>query len=270
VVVKDAFHARAFIVFFAKPDGHPIIPTFCIGGPNLEATWLTLASIFFIGSRLFLPYALAVLSISMLYASRVGVIIVAFAMLAAAVRAAAHRRSLRAASGTRRRGLRFNVPLMAAVVAVASMAAVRYADGLSYVAQRFQNIGDEPGSMGRLTLWEGGAAVFAAHPYGVGLGNSVPQLERALGVDVPEDNLHNLYLQHLVEAGLPGLMAYVLFAAMTWRRLAARRFQDHMLIYVVCYLVIAMIQFSGADPLLWFIYGLQGGVDLSREAYDAP
>jgi len=130
----------------------------------------------------------------------------------------------------------------------------------AYVAQRFSAIGEEPGSMGRLTLWRGGMRVFAEFPLGVGLGNAVPMLRRTLGVDVPEDNLHNIYLQHAVETGVPGLLALLIFGTMAARRLVASRFRDHLLVFVCGYLVAGVIQFTGVDAIFWLIYGLQTGV----------
>ena len=111
--------------------------------------------------------------------------------------------------------------------------------------------------------------MFVRHPFGVGLGNSVPQGERLLGVDVPEDNLHNQYLQHLAETGVQGLAAYLLFAGITLWRLAAGRFRSRMLLYVAIYFVVATIQFRGAEALLWFVYGLQTGSSAAPEASHA-
>lgn len=258
VIAKDILYANTFIAFLVNPNGHPDIPTFYTGGPNLEATWVSMAGFFFIGTPLCVPYVLASLGLGAVYASRVGVLIAGMVLATSLARSWTSReREIRPRPRTR-------YLLTAVVVAVAMAAtgtlALRFSEALDYVGQRFQNIGDEPGSLGRLTLWVGGVRVFAEHPLGVGQGNSVPELKRIMGVDVPEDNLHNLYLQHLVETGIPGLFALLVFVVMVWRRLAASRFQDRILLYVVCYLVFATIQFSGADFLVWFTYGLHTGV----------
>jgi O-antigen ligase len=256
VVVKAIVNADAFIRFFANPQGHPILPTFSVGGANLEATWVALAAVFFLGSAWFLPYAMLALAISLLYASRVGVIIVVLALLLGAVRSAAAQRQHGRARG--------NMARMAVIVCViaglCSIIVAEYGDGLSYVVQRFQSIGDEPGSVSRLSLWGGGVDVFVRHPLGVGQGNAIPQLEREIGADVVENNLHNLYLQHLVETGLPGLAVYVAFGLVTCWRFVRGRFQDPLLAYVLSYLVISSIQFSGGDPIVWFVWGLQSGL----------
>jgi O-antigen ligase len=85
------------------------------------------------------------------------------------------------------------------------------------------------------------------------------------GPSVTEDNLHNQYLQHLVEAGVQGLAAYLLLVGLAVRRLVASRLRDPMLVYVGIYFLLAMLQFRGAEALLWFVYGLQHGTVKSLE-----
>lgn len=257
VVVKAILNVQAFVTFYANPQGHPILPTFCTGGPNLEATWVALGAFFFLGSAWFIPYAALTLAVSLLYASRVGVILVVLAALASAARWIA----INQLTGWSRGAVMRMLAMASVVVALGTAGAIQYGDGLSYVVKRFQSIGDEPGSLGRLTLWRGGVAVFARYPFGVGQGNAVPALEHEIGTDVPENNLHNLYLQHLVETGLPGLAVYLAFAIVTWRRYVSGRFQDPLLAYVLGYVVISVIQFSGGDPILWLVWGLQAGTE---------
>jgi putative inorganic carbon (HCO3(-)) transporter len=262
IVVLAAVLAKAWIFlpeiirFFASPFGHPIIPTFFGGGPNLEATWVAMAGVFLIGSRLFIPYMAGSALICAAYASRSAFIVVAL-VVAASV------------AGTLFRGgasaRKLLLPLAIAGISVGGVAVARGVDGADYIAQRFQSIGDDPGSTGRLTLWTGGAMVFQAHPFGVGLGNAVPQLERAIGASVTEDNLHNQYLQHLVETGVQGFIAYLLLVGFAVRRLFASRLRDPLLLYVGIYFLLAMLQFRGAEALLWFVYGLQHGTVTSLE-----
>jgi O-antigen ligase len=235
---------------------------------NLEATWLAVSSAFFIGSVMFVPFVLGAAATSALYASRAGVLIAALIVIAALVKAVVERRSLaHPRMHSRARRLTWMLVTVAATVGVIiGRARVNEYGDTTYVARRFSTIGEEPGSMGRLTLWRGGLAVFTEFPLGVGAGNAVPTLRRVLGVDVPEDNLHNMYLQHAVEAGIPGLVALLALGVVVAVRVVKSRFRDPLLIFVAAYFVAGAIQFTGVDAALWLVYGLQwgsnaGGVD---------
>ena len=265
VTAKNAQHVPAFLAFLVSPSGHPDVPSLAGGGLNLEATWLALASIFLIGTTMFVPYVLAAAATSSLYASRAGVVVAAMAIVAALFYAwgGARLRRLGVSVAMPSRLARRVAGVSIAVAAIGALgvatAVVRQQGAVAYVAQRFAAIGGDPGSVGRLTLWEGGFHVFAEYPLGVGVGNAVPMLRRVLGVDVPEDNLHNIYLQHAVETGVPGLVALLLFAAMVARRAIASRFRDHLLLFVCGYLVAGAIQFTGVDAVFWLVYGMQSG-----------
>ena len=272
VTLKNAQYVPAFISYLARPFGHPEVPSLAGGGLNLEASWLALASFFLIGTALFVPFALAAAATSALYATRAGLVIVGLAICAALAHAWATRKDVAESGRPRARtSLRRIATLILACLAVGGMRmAIHTADeygDTTYVAQRFSAIGDEPGSLGRMTLWRGGLRVFAENPLGVGAGNAVPMLRRVLGVAVPEDNLHNIYLQHAVETGLPGLAALLVFAIVAALRVVRSRFRDQLLLFVAAYLVAGVIQFTGVDVILWLVYGLQSGA--SGEASSA-
>lgn len=275
VTMKNILNIPAFIAYLARPLGHPDVPSLAGGGLNIEATWLALASFFMIGTVLFVPVALVAAASSALYASRAGVVVAAMAVCAALAHAWASRGVVplanRATASRTRTYVRRAAALVVAcasigVLTVIVRAARKYGEA-TYVAERFGTIGEEPGSLGRLTLWRGGLRVFEENPLGVGAGNAVPTLRRVLGVDVPEDNLHNIYLQHAVETGIPGLAALLVFAVMVARRVVRSRFRDQLLMFVAAYLVAGLIQFTGVDVMFWLAYGLQSG--LASQVSDA-
>jgi O-antigen ligase len=256
VLAKGVLFLPEIVRFLASPFGHPTLPTFFGGGPNLEATWVAMAGVFLIGSRLFVPYMVGSAVLCAAYASRAGFIVVTLVVTASVVG------TLLRGGG---RGRQWLLPIAVVALSVAGVAVARGVEGADYIAQRFQSIGEDPGSMGRLTLWTGGVEVFTSHPFGVGLGNAVPQIERAIAASVTEDNLHNQYLQHLVETGVQGFAAYLLLVGLAVRRLVVSRLRDPMLLYVGIYFVMAMLQFRGAEALLWFVYGLQHGTVTTLE-----
>ena len=266
VTAKNAMHAPAFLVYLANPFGHPDIPSLAGGGLNLEATWLALSSVFMIGTAWFVPFTLAAAATSALYASRAGVVVAGLAVAVALLRAWTSRpnEAVTVEAPISRRSRRRLI--IAPILAIGAMAGltvgfrwVRTYGDATYVAERFATIGEEPGSLGRATLWRGGLRVFAENPLGVGSGNAVPALRRTLGVDVPEDNLHNVYLQQMVECGIPGLVALIAFGWATARRLVRDGFRDPLLLFVGGYLIAGAIQFTGVDAMLWLVYGLQSG-----------
>jgi putative inorganic carbon (hco3(-)) transporter len=268
VTIKNVTHVPAFIAYLARPFGHPDVPSLAGGGLNIEATWLALSSFFMIGTVLFVPVMLLAAATSALYASRVGVVIAVMAICAAVAHAWGMGRinapsdrppASRTHVYLRRIAALVLVGMSIDAVTVIVRAARQYGEA-TYVAQRFSAIGEDPGSLGRAVLWRGGVRVFEENPLGVGAGNAVPMLRRVLGVDVPEDNLHNIYLQHAVESGIPGLAALLVFAAMIARRVVKSRFRDQLLLFVAAYLVAGLIQFTGVDAMFWLAYGLQSGL----------
>jgi O-antigen ligase len=252
VLVKGVIFLPDILRFLAAPWGHPTLPTFYGGGPNIESTWVAMGGVFLIGSRLFIPYMIGSAGVSVAYASRVGMIIVVLVV------AASVGRSL---LGTEQRvpGRRWLLPAAVVLISIMGVFAARGVQGADYIARRFESIGEDPGSTSRFALWTGGVRVFMAHPFGVGMGNAVPMVERAIAANVTEDNLHNQWLQQLVESGVQGFIAYLLLIGFTWRRVIVSRLRDPLLLYVGIYFVIALLQFRGAEALLWFVYGLQSG-----------
>lgn len=101
--------------------------------------------------------------------------------------------------------------------------------------QRFlrPDTGDRFGEQARLIAWKSGLRMVETHPLmGVGLGNfenvilqyEDPAWLTAMKNYLPIVNLaHNTYIELAAEAGLPGLLSFVLLLLMTFRRLEEDR-----------------------------------------------
>ena len=76
VAIKIVLYGDAVMGFVSYGgNGHPSIPSFFSDSVNLEASWLALFGVFFNRDRVGLLYLIGSLSISALYASRVGIIL---------------------------------------------------------------------------------------------------------------------------------------------------------------------------------------------------
>lgn len=248
VLIKSIYYYETITYFLKNPYGHPSIYYIYGGGPNLEATWITLCSLFFLNrKRLFYFSILFSFIISAIYASRISIIMVVLVYIFYFV-------SNRPTKNERRIILSFFV--------ISSLTFGYYIiHKLSdlYVIERFLNIGDkvEGGSQGRLMLYNAFAESFTYKSmFGVGSGNAIPYIERTLNLSFREDNLHNYYLQVLLEFGIIGLLIFLLIVIDLVKKNIQLKFSNPFGLFVLCYLIGCLIQFRGAEVMFWFCLGL--------------
>lgn len=238
VVLKAVLYSYEISTFLASPNGHPPVPAFMGGGLNIEASWLAITSALFLRNRLFhLPMALLAAAVSVLYASRVGLLLSVISLLFAALNTRSKRPDRIVTIGT--------LSLISVVAAIALL-------GDTYIFERFTAIGEDPGSVGRIRLWSAALQAFLNTPWGVGPGNGVLAAQAFSLVRLPEDNLHNVFLQWSVEFGVLGGVMYVLLVFRVLVFLKQTRFRDPIGAVLALYLVGSLLQFRGAEPLLWF------------------
>ena len=128
-----------------------------------------------------------------------------------------------------------------------------------YVVERLTKIGSkgELGSQGRLRIWTAYVENFSAqNVIGVGAGNSIPYIEKKGEIEIRENNLHNYYMQTLMDFGLLGLLAFLLLAMDVTDKNLRTKFYDPFGVYVLCYFIACLIQFRGAENYVWLAYGI--------------
>lgn len=237
VFVKLGFFWTSIQEYLSNPFAHPELFWLYGGGPNLEATWLMLNAAFFRRTKIFWAFWVLSFSISILYASRVGVVL-GLALLFF------HLSSF----PLRRASLVF--PLLIATVGVLLNVINPYA------LVRFFQIGEEVGSKTRLEMWFGAWEALQEMPItGYGAGGALSAIERTTGKVFVEDNLHNYFLQVLLDFGMLGFIVWLLIVAYILNHANIPK-GDEYGTYLVLYLVAALVQFRGADPLFWFVMGL--------------
>jgi O-antigen ligase len=251
IAVKLFYYQEEVVRFLKAPIGHPNIETLFGGGVNLEATWVAFHLAFFVRSRKSLFYFLVLFSLglSILYASRVGVILsvlVFFLRFFSAIPTKLERRNLLT-------GLAILILLVLVSVDLGQVSQKVY--GL----KRFADFGssEDAGMSGRKAMWEHFPAALAkSHYLGYGAGNAMLGLEEVSGIDFSEQNVHNYYLQVLLEFGVLGLPLYLIMVFQLLKRIQWTKLADPLAIILLCYFISSLIQFRGAESMIWLYMGI--------------
>lgn len=216
------------------------------GGINLEASWIALASAFFLrNGRVFLFYILLSFTIDYALTSRAGFIATALILFIWVFREL-RGRDLAKNAKVIKSGLILSCALVAASLIVI------FADFIlsGSIFQRFANIGNEPGSLGRLNMWVHVWDAIVAQPiWGYGLGNAVVGIS-TVGFVGGDGNVHNYIFQHLIEVGVVGLIAWLVLSVSILRQ----KDRPEMRVYFAVFFIISLIQFRGAEVMLYFVF----------------
>ena len=233
---RSVIEAQSYNVRFG---GRPVIPYMLFsGGWNLEASYLAMLTALFIRQRRFWGFFFVAFLVSLAYLSRTAFVLMILLLAARAVLWARQRVSL------------------AALLLLAPLLALSFGAGLLALAaslelsiiERFRLIGSEPGSLGRLNILAYVVpGLLDSQFLGYGPGNTVDYL-RGLGLVMPEDNVHNYFLQVLFDFGVAGLVCFLLF--ILYFLLNPYLLLEFKL-FLGLYLVGSLVQFRGAEPLVW-------------------
>lgn len=242
VLIKAAWHYDVFIRFFARPYGHPVLPFFFGGGPNIEATWVAMFGVFFINGKGKTQYYIYMLAIACLYTSRAAVVLCVFVYSLDMWQHVSVRRIVQYA-------------LVLLGIGVVTLLLLRRIQGM-YIVQRFMQIGAEAGSINRMTMWDYFLDAFRANPWGYGAGNSMLALTLASGRHFAENNIHNYYMQVVLDFGVVGAAFFFSAVIAFFKREWKSRFSNPFAAYILAYLVACLVQFRGAEPLFVLLLGM--------------
>ena len=118
---------------------------------------------------------------------------------------------------------------------------------------------------GRKAMWEQFPEAMAESNYlGYGAGNAMYGLEKVSGIDFSEQNVHNYYLQVMLEFGLLGLPLYLILVFHLLKRIHWAKMADPLAMILLCYFISSLIQFRGAESMIW----LYMGVFLVQQRYE--
>lgn len=243
VIIKDFCFLDKIVNFLKAPFGHPVMLWFYGGGANLEATWITMMSAFVMRYNFFFLYILLSFLICVLYSSRTAF---ALAILAIVIKYLSSDTSVKQ---------RKAILLGSIFLFFVTISAIIYFNVDIFLVERFISIGDDPGSLGRLELWEHIVDAFMSNPLGYGAGNAVKVLSDISGTVFENDNVHNYYAQVLLDFGFIGLVAYLVIILSIIRR-QMLLFNDMFAVFLIFYFAGSVLQFRGAETFIWLLIGL--------------
>ncbi len=262
VICKWIAQADTYVDFFQhRQTAKPRMLYFSAGGLNLEATWLSLLGLFLLKYPLFQGIYLGTsLFISVTYMSRVGMV----ACVCVLVWSMIHSKRKLALALTF--GTSLTASFAAFVLLTWLLSVLNNAVGLTPVTQIFEETGhritaDARGIRSRFDIWEASWEAFKRQWWGYGSGNAMKAVQaienmQAVPTLYTENNVHNLYLQVLLDGGIIGLAIFVFMCV----RLVANNIKslakNPYAAFLLLYCAIALLQFKGADAPMVFVLGM--------------
>ena len=245
-LIKLALNINILIQFFSNPYGHPMIDTFFGGGVNLEATWIGLLGFFFSNDRKGYLYSIFSLVVSILYASRVGIIVSSILLIYLIFQRNENKLN-------KKNIIKIFYMLIFVIFGIFIIYKLGYLD---YMLSRFLNAGKDTGSTMRLTMWGYALKAFFNNPIGYGLGNCINALENVAYVIFTDKNMHNLFLQMLVDTGIIGFLLYLFVIFFFVKNEYKNFFKNSFVAFIFTYLLLSFIQFRGGDAIFYFMVAI--------------
>lgn len=245
IVLRDVVYAGQLGAIYTRSETTSSVLYMSTGGRNIEASLLALLSILLIGTRVYPVAAGIALLTSGMMLSRSGLLGTAVSIGIAAYRM------------RKTRHYYFYTFLgVAAMVLVVGLVLSSVID--IPVIDRFNLQAEtqlEQKNVGRLALWTSAGTALQHNLMGYGVGNGVPVMEQISGLEFIENNVHDIYLQFLLEGGVQSLL---LFLALAGHILFSRTDgqQGNVKAFLLCYLMLAFIEFSGYEAYFWFFVGM--------------
>ena len=262
LVFLNLFKQKEIIIDFIKNplNQHPNYKSLYPGGLNLESTWIAFFSLFFVNKPykgyIYLFFSMLV---SVVLSSRVGLIINLFSLFFILY------------NHVKNRGEKINVKKVSCFIFIFFSIILLFTvlTNLSNnIISRFANIGSDGGSQGRLNIWKNIIPSYINYPFGCGLGNAMKIIKSSSGMWFGEDNVHNLYCQILLDTGIIGLIIFVLFIVIFYKKNKRIILINPFVMYIIIYFIIAFVQFKGAEILAYYIIAIYLILSKQGDIYD--
>lgn len=248
LIYGNLFLSMETIISFMKaPWGHPGIDTFFGGGVNVEATWIGMMCVVFLKDKK--KYIFLILStiISILYASRAGLITNVMLFLIYYFKGDFKM------SWEKMKKIIGVLLLSLAIIFTAYQ--MGFLDNV-YVVRRFINMWTDRGTTTRIAMWELAISAGLDNIWGYGLGNATLGIELHSGIEQSANNTHNLFLQYLLDGGIIALVGYIAMLIILLKEICKNSLTNPFLAFMAMYVVLGVIQFRGGDSIMFFFLGV--------------
>jgi len=216
-----------------------MMPTFFAGGINIEASWIALFGVFLISEKKGIIYWGLSLILAVVYLSRVAIIINILVLLWWIII-----------------NKKYKQIFMGLIIFIAISIVLSRFGFIDMMMNRFYSIGNEPGSEGRIAMWEYVPEVVSENLIGYGCGNAIKIIEEKAGMEYTEQAIHNIYLQVLVDQGFFGLILYVGMITFLVVKEIKNKFQNPFAMFLIIFFIQGALQMSGAEQALAFVVGI--------------
>lgn len=217
-------------------------PSITTGGHNIEVTYLVFLAVLCGNKRITFAILTLTATLSIMYMSRVGLILI----------------FLIASMAIYKKLNKINFVIIFTILVLAVPALLSTATPKVY--ERFTNIQQEMDygeeGVGRLGLLNGATALIQRNLLGYGVGNSIKSMEEITGLTYRENNVHNIYLQILLDLGVVPFCLFFVFSIWLIFHAVKTRFRNQYVKLSAAYFLIGFIQFTGFDALGWLCVGL--------------
>ena len=261
VIINNLRQFFRFQEYFYYKWDHPYINTVVTGGVNLEATWISILTLSFYNRKgRWKAYLLSAL-ISLLYASRVGIIaniIVAFSFMYG-------ERQNETKKELKVRRVYFSLLIIVGII-ISAFISIKF-DITVAIISRFKNIGHDFGSLGRFAMWKYIPKLIMTYPLGVGLGNSIPALSTVSPLKYGENNLHNIFFQMFCEIGVFGGIFFLILWITFFFEERSALFKSPISNMLAIYAFLSLFQFRGGETIFFGILGMYFASKRNKACY---
>lgn len=246
VYLRAIQNYKIILNFFKNPFGHPIYNFIFSGGANIEATWIALFVFLLKPSKKSYIYLGLSFALSTILASRVGIIANCIGLIYYI---------FYKKKDNSKNILKLFILIFFTICGIILLFQLDIIQG-NYILQRFGNIGKDPGSIGRLSMWMYIFDCIKLNPFGFGLGNAIKGINMVSTKIITEGNVHNLFFQMLVDTGILGGIFYLLFVIYFFIKHIKNFFSNKYVAFLSVYFILGLLQFAGGDAIMFYVLGI--------------